>query len=588
MRRGSIRLSRWYWPSGWISRLFCFVLLALTACGQIGKSAPAAPTVEVFFAAPPVVGDNLLGLRLFQPGRGARPLLAVLEWEAPSGGQHRVEHRLQVPAGLPGRYALPYRLAEAGMHRVTLRLYDAARGVQVHAHEALPLYARPAWVLTADRSYYTGEGAIRFRLQRNLLEQAPHRVAVELRRGAEVISRVDLNVIGREAIGSFAAAALPAGHYELVALVRDPVAGVDVLEVVCDKFPAAEREVKIDQFSQTLLVDGAPFFPVGLYWLHADMLGQARRWHFNSGDYFYKLRGEEVAELMDAAAEEGMQILLELTEFARLKPEPDYRAIAAAVERYRQHPALLAWYLVDEPDETKMDPAAAEAIYGLIRELDPYHPVYLVNNRPHTYAAYAAASDILAVDVYPVPRYPITRVRDYVAQARWTSLGRKPVWLVAQAFGGVEHWPRAPTAAEVRNMTYQGLVQGARGVFFYRYCREEDRHIQPPALWREVQALAAEMSELAPVLVQPDHPVAKGGGAGVEVAVREYQSDYYVFAVNVEAVPRRLDMRLDGLPPVSRVHPLYGAAAAALGAGRLSAALEPLGTAVYRLETAGI
>ena len=563
-------------------------MLALTACGQIGKSAPAAPTVEVFFAAAPVVGDNLLDLRLFQPGRGARPLSAVLEWETPSGTRHKVEHRLQIIAGLSGRYALPYRLTEAGIHSVTLRLYDVKSGIQVYAHEILPLYARSAWVLTADRSYYTGEGAIRFRLQRNLLDQAPHRVAVELWGGAEVIGRVEVNVVGQEASGSFSIAALPVGRYKLVALVRDSVSGIDTLEVVCDKLPAAEREVKIDQFSQTLLVDGTPFFPVGLYWLHADILGQARRLRFNSGDYYYKLRGEEVAALMDAAAEEEMQILLELSEFARLKPEPDYQAIAAVVERYRQHPALLAWYLVDEPDETRMDPVAAETIYGLIRELDPYHPVYLVNNRPHTYAAYAAASDILAVDVYPVPRYPITRVRDYVAQARWTSLERKPVWLVAQAFGGVEHWPRAPTAAELRNMTYQGLIRGARGIFFYRYCREEDRHIQPPELWREVQALAAEMSELSPVLVQPDHAAKRSGGASVEVAVREYQSDYYVFAVNVEMVSRRLDMRLDGLPPISQVRSLYGAAEATLGPSRLSAVLEPLGTAVYRLETAGI
>ena len=573
---------------GDLSALLFFFLLALTACGQIGKSGPAAPIVEVFFAAAPVVGDNLLDLRIFQSGSGARPLLAVLEWKAPSGTRRKVEHRLQIIAGLSGRYALPYRLTEAGMHSVTLRFYDVKSGIQVYAHEVLPLYARPAWVLTVDRSYYTSESAIRFRLQRNLLDQAPHRVAVELWGGAEVIGRVEVNVVGREANGSFAIAALPVGRYNLVALVRDPVSGIDALEVVCDKLPAAEREVKIDQFSQTLLVDGTPFFPVGLYWLHADMLGQARRLRFNSGDYYYKLRGEEVAVLMDAAAEEGMQILLELSEFARLKPEPNYQAIAAVVERYRQHPALLAWYLVDEPDETRMDPVAAETIYGLIRELDPYHPIYLVNNRPHTYAVYAAASDILAVDVYPIPRYPITRVRDYVAQARWTSLERKPVWLVAQAFGGVEHWPRAPTAAELRNMIYQGLIRGARGVFFYRYCREEDRHIQPSELWREVQALAAEMSELSPVLVQPDYAAERSGGASVEVAVKEYQGNYYVFVVNVETVPRRLDMRLDGLPPISQVHPLHGAVEATLGAGRLSAVLEPLGTAVYRLETAGI
>jgi hypothetical protein len=512
-----------------------------------------------------------------------------LEWEAPSGRRNKVEHRLQVPGGIPGRYALPYRLQEAGMHRAVLRLYDLERGTQIHAIEDLRLFARPAWELTADRSYYTREGQIRFRLQCNRPDFAPIHAIVALRRGAEVLDRVDLNLVGREARGAFAADALVEGQYRIVAHWSNAAGAVDSLEVEIRKLAPAEREIKIDQFSRALLVDGAPFFPVGLYWLRADMLGEMRRLNFNSGDYFYKLRGEEVAELMDAAAEQGMQILLELSEHARQQPEPDYEAIEAAVKRYRRHPALLAWYLVDEPDETGMDPAVARRIYELIRELDPYHPVYLVNNRPHTYAAYAEASDILAIDVYPIPRYPITRVRDSMRQAHWASLGRKPVWLVAQAFGGVEHWPRAPTAVELRNMVYQGVIQGAGGVLFYRHCQEDERHIQPLALWKEVQTLAAELAELAPVLMQPAFDAgARAAGRGVEALIKKQGDDIYVFAVNVDTQPRRFEMRIEDLPPVNRVRTLYGLADSVLEKGWLVAELEPLGMAVYRLEKAGI
>ena len=47
-------------------------------------------------------------------------------------------------------------------------------------------------------------------------------------------------------------------------------------------------------------------------------------------------------------------------------------------------------------------------------------------------------------------------------------------------------------------------------------------------------------------------------------------------------------MHLDGLPPVVRAQVLYGLSEPSLGNGRLAAELAPLGTAVYRLETAGI
>ncbi len=578
-------------PRGAVSRPFYFALLAwLSACGQMApKATPDVPTVQIIQEQLPIVGDNLLDLQLFRPGTGSRLLIALLEWETPSGEQRKVEHRLQVPQERLVRYALPYRLTEAGIHRAALRLYDPEIDTPIHVVEELRLFARPAWELSGDRSYYTVEDEIRFRLRRNRRADTTIPATVELQRGGEVLARLDVNVIGQEVAGSFAADALPAGRYELVARWMDPVGGADSLVAACEKFAPAVREVKIDLFSQSLLVDGEPFFPIGLYWLRADILAPMRQLHFNSGDYFYKLRGEEVAALMDAAAAEGVQILLELTEYARRKPEPDYRAIAALVKRYRQHPALLAWYLVDEPDETKMAPESAAAIYELIRELDPYHPVYLVNNRPHTYAAYSDASDILAIDVYPVPNYPITQVGDYMQRARWTSLERKPVWFIAQAFGGVEHWARSPTAAELRNMVYQGLVEGAKGVLFYRYCQENERHIQPLALWREVQRLAAELAELGPVLLQEEHSLAaQPTDAGIKVAVKEYKRDFYVFAVNVAEDPRPLDLRLEGLPPMGRAEVLHGQAVPTLANGRLAAELDPLAAAVFRLQAAGI
>ena len=149
------------------------------------KTTPDGPTVQILQDQLPIVGDNLLDLQLFRPGTGSRPLLALLEWETPSGEQQQVEHRLQVPQGRLVRYALPYRLTEAGIHRAALRLYDPAIDTLIHAVEALRLVARPAWELLSDRSYYTVEDAIRFRLRCNRRADAIIPVTVELQRGDE-------------------------------------------------------------------------------------------------------------------------------------------------------------------------------------------------------------------------------------------------------------------------------------------------------------------------------------------------------------------------------------------------------------------
>ena len=81
---------------------------------------------------------------------------------------------------------------------------------------------------------------------------------------------------------------------------------------------------------------------------------------------------------------------------------------------------------------------------------------------------------------------------------------------------------------------------------------------------------------------------AQPAGDEIDVAVKEYKRDFYVFAVNVAEEPRRLDLRLAGLPPMKRAEVLHGQAVPTLGNGRLAAELGPLGTAVFRLQTAGI
>ena len=97
------------------------------------------------------------------------------------------------------------------------------------------------------------------------------------------------------------------------------------------------------------------------------------------------------------------------------------------------------------------------------------------------------------------------------------------------------------------------------------------------------------MAQLAPVLVQPSYDAEpRQVGRGIEAIVKAYEDTIYVFAVNVDNQPRRFEMRMAGLPPVNQAEIVYGLADPVLGSGRLLAELEPLGTAVYRLQVAGI
>ena len=577
-------------PGGWVLPVW----LCLSACYLSPPSPQVAQfAVEGLETRAPTVGANQLGLRVLC--RSPLPVQAQLRWVRPGGGRSEDSCRVDVPAGR-GCVDVPYMATMAGVHQLSVRLVDTRNGLLLYRADSLRVVVRPAWEFAPDRSLYTREPVLRWRVRRNRDDLAAARVQVVWQRlappttgspAAAAAETVLADLDGRETTGALSTAAAEPGDYALTARLLGSTGVVDTAAVVVSFRSPASREVKIDQFSQSLLVDGVPFFPIGLYWLRADDLAAVRALGFNSADYYYRLQSEQVADLMDAAARSGMQVLVELSDHIRNLDAPDVAAIDALVDRYRSHPALLAWYLIDEPAESGVSPEVTRRLYERLRQRDPYHPVLVVNNRPSTYAAHGRSCDLLAIDVYPVPNSPVSRVRERMDEAWWATGGSRPVWLIAQAFGGTEHWPRPPTTAELRNMVFQGLVHGARGIFFYRYCTASERNIQPQPLWEEVQRLAGELRGLAPVLVEPaaaEQAWLADGEPGVDLALRRYAGDYYLFAVNTTLSTRRVSISLERLPPITRAEGLGRSGPADLQRQHLRLELAALGTGVYLLE----
>ena len=437
--------------------------LLVVTCGPARKVPEPGLAVKFEPPATAVLGGNDLALAFDNPSWRQRVLVIQLRLETPSGKELQYRKQIEVPGYSNQQLKLGYEAAELGLHRAYLRCYELERGELTDSAVDWGIVVRPLWEFTHDRSYYTDEAHLYFRSRLNRALPAGAWLEVALCQERTVLAHQRIEIKGMRSAGEFDISSFPRGSYAVKARLLNGDALVDSTAVPIAKLPPGRHEVKIDLFTKGLLVDSQPFFPIGLYWLQEEVLGPVKKIHFNSGDYFYRLSGGEISQLMETAAEVGIGILLEFSDLVKVKSEPDYAAIDSLVAVYRDHPALLAWYIVDEPADFPVPPGLVAQIRQRIGRLDPYHPVYLVNNRPKTYEDYAEASDVLAVDVYPVPNYPIGRVRDYVQQAQWALEGGKPVWLVAQAFGGTEHWPRSPTPAELRNMVYQGVVSQVRG-----------------------------------------------------------------------------------------------------------------------------
>ena len=140
----------------------------------------------------------------------------------------------------------------------------------------------------------------------------------------------------------------------------------------------------------------------------------------------------------------------------------------------------------DEPQWGKEPVAPLVRAYDIIHEEDPNHPVWIVQaprGSVEELRPYNAAYDIGGVDIYPIgyppgghvvaaePNKRISMVGDYTRKMLRVVDGRKPIWLTLQiAWSGVARpgkTLRFPTFPEQRFMTYEAIINGARGLVYF-------------------------------------------------------------------------------------------------------------------------
>jgi hypothetical protein len=276
--------------------------------------------------------------------------------------------------------------------------------------------------------------------------------------------------------------------------------------------PGKSNEVRCDLLTGTLVADGLPFFPVGFYcqWPVVPTLPEEEVVKgFNMMSPYWKIDNKQRKErlrFMDRCAQLGMKVNYNICNVAAggvhteaLDKDEKLALLKKEVEALRDHPALLSWYLYDEPEGQGVPADSLKEAYDLIKTLDPYHPVTIVFMAPHMANQYAHVMDIAMTDPYPVPNGPITQVEEYVEILNGYFRYQKPVWVVPQAFGGNEWWTREPDPREVRAMTYLGLIHNASGVkYFIRKGLNGSPKSQ--AMWGECGEIAQEVMELLPSL----------------------------------------------------------------------------------------
>lgn len=409
--------------------------------------------------------------------------------------------------------------------------------------------------------------------------------------------------------------ALPCGEIKIRAALMKRAGGAElavrewnVRKITPEE--AAALRVYYDR-RNVLHVNGKPFFPLGWYGsANAEQLAEVSGGPFNCMLWYgtNHVSKAKMLELLDDVRQRGMKLIYCMND---VYPTAKYfdgktwegvtgnEAIAdAAIQAYKDHPAVLAWYLNDElPRDLKPD---LIKYYERIQAADPSRPAFIVLCNRRDLPVFPETTDILGVDPYPIPNESLLRVSGFVDAGRDAVDDAKPVWLVPQAFAWYQynsknpdrgHAPtpeelktgRAPTEEEERCMTWLGVTHGATALIYYCYYdfRVLPQHAE---MWPWMKNIAQEVADFSPVLLEGEDLPAPGiePAQGMHARLLRYQEHLYLIAVNSGRKPATATFCFSGRMPYSGQVILGGTQSIRIRGRRLNDSFAPLQVKIYR------
>jgi hypothetical protein len=295
-----------------------------------------------------------------------------------------------------------------------------------------------------------------------------------------------------------------------------------------------------------------------------------------SGGNWNRATIEREQQWMDAAAAHGMFCWPFLRELGSIVPDDGIREkmLREVIARFKDHPGLFAWKGEDEPEWGKKPVAPLVRAREIIHELDPNHPLVLIQAPRGTVQSlrpYNIAADIIGADIYPVGYPPgahslltnkhLSLVGDYTRIMMEVADGKLPVWMVLQiAWSGVVKpgkTLRMPTFPEERFMVYEAIIHGARGLNFFGGSLPGALNARDARLgwnwtfWERVlKPIVQEIgrnSPLHPALVARASTLPiQVAGDGIEWCVREVGTEVFLLACKCEGATTQTTF--SGLP----------------------------------------
>lgn len=261
------------------------------------------------------------------------------------------------------------------------------------------------------------------------------------------------------------------------------------------------------------------------------------------------------------------------------------------VDRYKFHPAILGWEIVDDVDH----PNNAYSVGGVIdwkldvKATDSSRITYVSGAFPTRIEPYFNLADVLGFQSYPIDNDPnVTKPlrSHYYSLMSVTEAARKNNQSIIANLQTFPWEDIAPSPKQLRNMTYSALINNVKGIVYYSYFYPGWELSENSSLWNELKSLVPEIKQLTSVLLEGSWERLNTGAENLFAAEWTYNGSVYVVALN--ASPTDTIEASISIPEAvtGSAEPLFSNRPQGMvfNQGKLSGSIQPEDVHVYKLS----
>ena len=391
------------------------------------------------------------------------------------------------------------------------------------------------------------------------------------------------------------------GNNEITVSFYEDEKWVDSRKIFVTIREAKDNAVKIERAKGGVVTNGLLDIPVGFYACRIDDLQSLELEAANGFNAVTPYQDNAKKSLkarkafMDRCAALGIQVNYNVCGLAGgggpqpfrmdgLSKQEKLDLLKKEIESFRDHPALLSWYMADEPDGRNIPADSLIDFYNLIKELDPYHPVSLLLSSPRNAEQFKKVCDIVIVAPKPVPQGNMLEVKDYTVITKNQVLYEKPLWIAPQVYGGNEGLKREPDAREIRVMTYLGVIYGASGIQNMKRSAPNN-FPKSPSAWNACSELAMEIAEITPDILSTMYaPVIVADNPTIHAKAWNRNGLVTIAVANTNPDPTKFKIKLQDLDVTVVAKLLFENRQLVVTSGTIEDIIDGYGTMMYRFD----